>query len=329
MKISHASSKTAFGAMALFTAATASAAFVTPPLAPPAVNGPNESGPVKVADPVADRTSSCDAACLQGVARGYLTALSRRDYSTLQVAPNLIVVENGQATRIGDNLWRVLEKLDLNATYFADAVQGQVIALTTVEESAHQPFILVVRLKIEDRKIAEVESMLTADIDAGQHFRPDNIANFDPTALAVLPAADRMTRAELQTAEDAWWYEAGAGLTAAADCHRAENADSPKEISKCGVGQRRSAGSPSYAFRAIRQPVIDVERGLVVTYLLTDTTPYLNPNPPDAERTPLFYRQPLTTIKVTVHKFSKGGVLRVDHNFMNYQAPGLRAYFPR
>lgn len=316
-----------FAGIVSFAAMAAHAAFVTPPLQPPEVNGPSKAGPVKVSDPPADRSASCDAACLQGIAQTYLTALARRDYSMLQVAPNLLVTENAQVSRIGDGLWRVLEKLNLPASFFTDPVAGQVIALTTVEESAQQPFILMVRLKIEDRKIAEVETMLTADTDAGQHFRPDNIANFDPVTMAAVPMEQRLTREQLLAAGDAWWYDESKGVTAAADCHHWENADE-LPMFKCPAGNRRSPNSPSYSNRAIRH-VIDVQRGLVITYLLSDNTPYLNPNPPDLERTPLFYRQPLTTYKVQIIKLKKDNVLAAHHVFMNYQAAGLRALFPR
>ena len=309
-------------------ALSAKAQVVTPPIQPPAVNGPSVIGPVKMAEPPADRSPSCDSSCLEGLARTYLAALGKRDYASLPTAPNLMVSENGQPSRIGDGLWRVLEKLNPATTFFADPVQGQVIALTTVEESAHQPFILLVRLKIEDRRIADVETMLTSDIDAGQHFHPDHIAGFDPTMMAALPAEQRPNRAEMLAAHDDWWYNQGKGLTASATCVHWENAEA-LPMFKCSPGSKRSVRSPSYAERAIRPVIVDPARGLVITFLLSDSTPYLNPDPPDAERTPLFYRQPLTTYKVDMIKMAKGNVLLAHHVFMNFQAAGLRALFPR
>lgn len=327
LKLHGAVLNSLFAGIVTLTVSAAHAAFVTPPLQPPEVNGASKTGPVKIPDPPADRSASCDAACLQGIAQTYLTALARRDYSALPVAPNLMVTENAQPSRIGDGVWRVLEKLNLPANFFTDPVAGQVIALTSIEESAKQPLILMVRLKIEDRKIAEVETMLTSDIDAGQHFRPDNIANFDPVTMAVVPVEQRLTRERLVAAGDAWWYDESKSVTVAADCHHWENADELLMF-KCPVGNRRSPNSPAYSNRGIRH-VIDVPRGLVITYLLSDNTPYLNPNPPDNERTPLFYRQPLTTYKVQIIKLKKDNVIAAHHVFMNYQSAGLRALFPR
>ncbi|WP_313808353.1 hypothetical protein [Sphingobium sp.] len=316
------------GAFKIMAISTMAYATVTPPIQPPAVNGPNTTGPVKLTDPSADRSSSCSETCLRAVADSYFKALEKRDYSKLTVAPNLIVTENGQASRIGDGLWRVLEKFNQPATYFFDPVAGQVIALTTIEESAHQPFILMVRLKVEERRIAEVETMLTSDIDAGQHFQPDNVARLDPVLTQTLPQQEQPSREELIGYSDAWWYDAGRGMTAGADCVHWENAE-PLPMFKCPLGSRRSPTALSYANRALRNVVIDPRSGLIITYLLSDTTPYLNPNPPDFERTPLFYRQPLTTYKVQILKIAKGGVVHAHHVFMNYQAAGLRAIFEK
>jgi hypothetical protein len=55
--------------------------------------------------------------------------------------------------------------------------------------------------------------------------------------------------------------------------------------------------------------------------------PYLNPNPPDYERTPLFYQRPLTLYLVQVAKFETGGKMSAHHVFMNAQEAGLPAMF--
>jgi hypothetical protein len=55
----------------------------------------------------------------------------------------------------------------------------------------------------------------------------------------------------------------------------------------------------------------------------------LNPNPPDYERTPLFYQRPLTLYLVTVLKYEAGNKLTAQHIFMNAQAANVPAIFVR
>lgn len=287
-----------------------------------------KTGPIAVPPPPEDRSKDCDAKCLTGMADRYMDALVRRDYKNLPIAPNLLVAENGHASRIGDGLWRVIEKLNPGKAYFPDPVAGQIVVVTTLEESAHQPFIFLLRLKIEDKLIAEVESMVTADVNAAQHFRPDNLVSFDPNTLATLPKEQRLTRAQLKEVASNVWYGSAINpsLTVADSCIHWENGDR-LALFKCGTSQMLRVGGPAYTHRAIRHAVIDEERGVVITYVLHDTKPYLNPDPPDYERTPLFYQRPLTLYIVHIGKYQAGNKLLVDQVFMNAQEANMPAVF--
>lgn len=310
------------------------AAVLTPPLQattgserlPTAAD--NKTGPVAAPKPSEDRSKECDANCLTGLADRYLDALVRRDYKGLPVAPNLLVSENGHATRIGEGLWKVLEKLSPGKAYITDPVAGQVLVITTLEESAHQPFIYLLRLKVENKLIAEVESMVTADVNAAQHFRPDNLVNFDATTLAVLPQEKRLTRAQLiEVFNNSWYGDAlNPAITVDESCTHWENGDR-LVLFKCAPTQQLHPGGLAHTHRAIRRALVDEERGLVVSYVLKDTTPYLNPNPPDYERTPLFYQRPLTLYLVHIGKYAAGNKLLADQVFMNAQEANMPAVF--
>lgn len=288
----------------------------------------NKTGPVEVAKPPEARSKDCDAKCLTGLADRYLDALARRDYKGLPVSPNLLVAENGHATRIGEGLWKVLEKLNSGRAYFTDPVAGQVLVVTTLQESAQQPFIFVLRLKIEDKLISEVESMVTADVNAAQHFRPDNLANFDSATLSVLPKERRLTRAQLIEVFNNVWYgnPLNPAVTVDDSCIHWENADR-LVLFKCGPSQAFRPGGLVHTNRAVRRALIDEERGVVITYVLKDTMPYLNPNPPDYERTALFYQRPLTLYLMHIGKYSAGNKLLVDQLFMNAQEANMPAVF--
>jgi len=314
----------------------AHAAVITPPVQQPygsiwpEQSAINQTGPVKLQPPTADRSAECDAKCLGSLMDRYLNALARRDYTGLPVSPNLLVAENGHATRIGDDVWKVLEKIDPKPTYIADPVNGQIISIGTIEESAHQPFIFIVRLKVENRLISEVETMVTSDVIAAQHFRPDNLANFDPVALAVLPVEQRLSRSQLIADANQVVFGGDLKLTAAKDCVHSENGDHLVLFGPCGtVGEaaRTDGSGLVYDNRAVRHVIVDEARGLVISYMLKDTNPYLNPNPPDNERTPLFYQRPLTLYVLQIAKFKTGNVLAAHELFMNAQEAGLPAVF--
>lgn len=304
------------------------AEFVTPPLqgqgrAPG--QGQESRAPVAVSPPPSDRTNECNSACLTDIAKTFLLALEKRDFSNLKTAANLMVAENGHATRIGMNLWKVLEKLNPEKHYFTDPVSGNIIVIGTLEESAKQPFIYALRLKVENKLIAEVETLVTSDVNAGQHFRPDNIAKFDESLSVPVAAADRMSRAELTQIADAMWF-GGLAITKSPDCVHWENGDRLPQF-QCSTGMKPGRGGLFYAQRAIRHPLIDEEHGLVFTYVLQDAAPYLNPNPPDDERTPQFYQRPVTFYVMQIAKFKKPNSIAAHHLLMNVQEANMPAVF--
>jgi len=285
----------------------------------------NQRSPAKAPNPPSDYSSQCDAKCLTDIADQYFAALVKRDFTGLPTAPNLLVAENSHATRIGAGVWKVLEKLNDDRTYITDPVSGQVLALTAFEMSANQPLIYIVRFKVENRLIAEIESMVTQDLNAAQHFRPDNMVNFDPVALSIVPQDQRATRQELLAMADSMWTGRGEKITASDNCIHWENAD---RLNRFRCGANEVAPNPlAHTHRNIRHELVDPERGLVVTFALKDTAPYLNPDPPDDERTPIFYQHPLTLYFVAINKYEKGNKLTTEHNFMNAQEANLSAVF--
>jgi len=113
------------------------------------------------------------------------------------------------------------------------------------------------------------------------------------------------------------------------DCVHSENGDRLVLFGPCGVSEaaRPDGSGLVYDNRAVRHVLVDQARGLVVTFMLKDTAPYLNPEPPDNERTPLFYQRPLTLYVVQIAKFEAANLLAAHQLFMNAQEAGLAAVF--
>lgn len=267
--------------------------------------------------------SDCDSKCLSGYMDQYLAALAKRDPSGLPTAPTLKVAENSHRIALGENLWNVIVKIRSQKQYFTDAQAGQILALGVLELNAGEPFIYNVRLKIENKLITEVETMVTSDKIAGQHFKPDNMATFDPLYTSVVPANQRASRDELLSTAKAVWYDAAKDKSYASDCVHSENAD--RLPYRCSPIPKNGSGDMFTAQRAVRHELVDVEHGVVVSYALQDATP--RPRTPlEGEKTPIFYQRPVTFYVMQLLKVSDGKI-RGDSLFANIQEANAPAPF--
>lgn len=263
---------------------------------------------------------TCDSKCLSSFMDRYLTALATRNPAALPTAPNLKVAENSHSVALGENLWQVIVKIDPAKHYFADPATGQIVALGRLELNAGESFLYTVRLKVEDNLISEIETMVTSDKIAGQHFKPENMAEFDPLYLSIVPDDQRATREELLKIAAAVWQDEGRGATYASDCVHSENADRLQY--RCSAIPR---GGMFTAQRALRHPIVDVERGVVVTYALQDAVPRPR-TPPAGEKTPIFYQRPVTFYVMQLLKVADGQI-RGDSLFANIQEANAPAPF--
>ncbi|MGC3980402.1 MAG: hypothetical protein QM808_03995 [Steroidobacteraceae bacterium] len=289
--------------------------------------GGQQAGPpgMMAAVPEVDRSKDCDSACLRSHMDKYMAAMAKKDPATLEVTPAVRVAENSHALSLGDNAWLAIEKYSTNKVVFTDPFAGQVLLLTTVEMRAAEPFIYAVRLKIEKNRIAESEAMLTSDKIAGQHFRPDLMAETSKSLDVTIPAAKRTSRAELlKAARITWGLDAGAAIPNAKTCMHYENWETPLGGSPCRGGLGRDS-------RNVRIPLVDVEKGVVVNYQLQDAyDPQPRPAPPNEAngKTPIFYYRPLTFYVMQLARIAEGQV-QSDQMFMNLQEIGITSPFRR
>jgi hypothetical protein len=289
--------------------------------APAATRG---AGPGQAVAPEVDHSSECDSGCLRNHAEKYLAAYARHDPSTLEVNPTLRAGENSHAVALGDNTWNQVRRILPDRVVLTDPFAGQVLVLGVLEMRAAEPFIYSVRLKIENDRISESEIMAVSERTGGVHFRPDLMGKSYEQLTATLPAAQRMSRAELlKAARITWNLESGTQPTRAANCVHYENWESPDGGSGCRGGGRNP--------REIRVPLVDVEKGVVISYSLEDfTSPQTGNGPPsDANsKLPVFYIEPMTFYVMKTAKFI-GGRFAMDAMFMSGQEHGVSTVFRR
>jgi hypothetical protein len=191
------------------------------------------------ARPAAAAPAACDRECLRGAMTTFLYALVRHDASRVPVADKVRVTEDAiekPLDKVG--LFRTVTKLRGYRQDFLDERGGMAGADVVVEEVG-APVMLVVRLKVVDRKITEIETVATRSRAEGLIFnidglsapsegmnyapRPEQLASRDDAIKAALhyPAglngAKTFAAVNAPFAPDAYRYENGQ-VMAGPDC---------------------------------------------------------------------------------------------------------------
>ena len=185
---------------------------------------PARSASAKAAPP-ADQ-STCDRACLEGIANQYLQAMVAHDPSKAPFAPTVKYAQDNVPLKIGDALWATASALGNYRHFFADPERGDIGLIGVVYENGTGA-ILIVRLKVVNHAITEAEQFVAHDPHGAALY--EKIGKPDPRWLEPIPPELRQTREALeQTAY--MYYEGlqkndGRGIYAFTDdCTRIEDA---------------------------------------------------------------------------------------------------------
>ena len=144
--------------------------------------------------PVAAAPQPCDRACLEGFMAQYLDALVAHDPSRLPVTASVTFVENNQRLKLGEGSWNTVTALGEYRHYFADPQAGQGALITVVREN-DADILFDLRLKVTDRKISEVETMVIRDRRGAANYV--KLARPDAVWLEAVPPEQRATREQL------------------------------------------------------------------------------------------------------------------------------------
>jgi len=134
------------------------------------------SGAQAVSEPAGTPVPSCDRECLRGMMTAYLYSLVKHDTSKLPLSDKVRVTEDAiekPLERVG--LVRTVTRLRGYRQDFLDERGGMAAASTVVEESG-APTLLVVRLKVVDQKITEIEMVATHSRTEGLIFNIDGLS---------------------------------------------------------------------------------------------------------------------------------------------------------
>lgn len=232
---------------------------------------------------------SCDRKCLEGHLDAYLTALTERDPNLLPLTPDAKFTENGVHLPLGDAAWGTATHLGKYRIVIADEIKEEVAFMGVVYENHTYPGILNARLKIDNGRISEIETIWVRNQAAAK--RLEAAGSPRKQFLTPLPAHDRPTREKLVAIANRYFngLQDNDGMRYVpftSDCHRMENGTPATNVeveNNTGVGYSSefmrlgcTAQFRSGLFRSDtdlrerRFRVVDLEYGLVFVFVFFD-----------------------------------------------------------
>ena len=178
--------------------------------------------------PTTAAAQECDRDCLAGIMTAFLDSLVANDPSLAPLADDVRFTEDTIETPIGQGLWATAEALGDYRTDFLD-VRQQTAAVHALLEENGMPVLFAARLLVDDREIAEIETMVVRGAAEAMLFAPEALTGPSAAMITPPPAAERMSReAMIEIAER---YPAGlragsfvtADVPFAPDAYRLEN----------------------------------------------------------------------------------------------------------
>src|SRR5689334_16875271 len=165
------------------------------------------------------QTGPCDRACLEGYVDKYLDAVITHNPKLLPLSRNVKFTENGVQLDVGDAHWKTVIGKGSYRLFVTDPEAGQVAFIGTIREEARNPegspSALALRLKVENRQITEIETLVirsTAVQAGGRGAAPaapgvpaftgaavnlERLGSPNKLFLETIPAAERMSRDDL------------------------------------------------------------------------------------------------------------------------------------
>jgi hypothetical protein len=137
---------------------------------------------VPLSIPMAAQGQSCDRACLIGFISQYVGALVARDASKLPLAPDVKFTEDTKVMKVGEGLWQTASGLRGYRQDIIDVRQGVAGAYLVVEEKG-SPVELVLRLRLVNRRITEIETVVVRSVAEGMIFAVDQLKAANPPMM--------------------------------------------------------------------------------------------------------------------------------------------------
>lgn len=212
----------------------------------PSLAAPDKGKSLVYLPPATSPASStpCDRACLNTFVDKYFDALISHCTCNVPFAPDVKYTENGESVKPGEGIWKTFTARGTYRIYLADPQTGEAGYYGDIKEFGTLLGTMALRLKVKDRRIAEVETVVarqqlrpkgglglnTAGIMTPKmidELTPAGFVSPDSTLLEPVPAADRSLREKLIAITDQYFEAFSQDKATAAPfadtCSRREN----------------------------------------------------------------------------------------------------------
>jgi len=137
---------------------------------------------------------SCDRECLRGFMTKYLDAVIAHNPKGLPLAKNVRFTENCVDTKLGEGIWKTASRLTPYRVDIMDVKQG-IIGTHSVIEEDKNTVLLLVRLKVVEKQITEIETQVTRITPGGPFSSPTELKAVRP-AMTQVPPKDKFNSRE-------------------------------------------------------------------------------------------------------------------------------------
>jgi hypothetical protein len=230
---------------------------------------------VAALQPAPAGAQSCDRACLGDIMTRFLESLVAHDPAKAPLADDVRFTEDTKDTPIGGGFWATASKLGAFRTDFLD-VREQTAAVHAVMEENGTPVLFAARLKVENREITEIETMVVRGRAEAMLF---DLTRLDKPSVAftTMPPRDQLNSRE-EMIDIAMRYPGGlrvgsfvtSDVPFAADAYRLENGQlmaGPDCTFIPGCNDIRNQTLPTLAGITGEVVAVDEENGTVLTRL--------------------------------------------------------------
>ena len=283
--------------------------------------------------------ASCEKACLEHTADLYRAAYVKHDAKLAPFAKKVRFTENNVEMQFPDGTWDTVTQEVGPALTLSDPVSGNAGIYTAIMQN-DTPGFLAVRLKVVRGKITEVEHIISTRRNLSGPPTPIGEVNdfkHDPDLAQAVPAAERMTRAQLIPYANGYFstlqHNDGEirGTRFSADATRFENGLKFAEIEK---GFRSGRYRFNERVRDRDFFLVDEERGIVMARGFIDHKGVLDEYTlTDGTKTRSVFREPHTWSLLEMFKIKGERITGVEAVFIGapyyIRSPWTRKPDPR
>jgi hypothetical protein len=127
---------------------------------------------------------ACDRKCLSGFVTKYLDALVAHKPGDLPIAPNTRFTEDCKEMKLGEGLWAGISRLRDYRRDIID-VRDQTAVSFLVAEEGTSPVLFVLRLKVANNKISEIETTAVRGQKEGMLFNVQNLQSVSKMMVSI------------------------------------------------------------------------------------------------------------------------------------------------